>query len=71
MQLRTINNSLAVRGVKERLIKGNGYFYFSEGDASRWHSTSVYVNRLKALTLEQWLNEWKELSGNSKFPLEK
>ena len=71
MQLRSINNALAVRGVKERLFKGKGYFYFSEGNSERWRSTSVDVYRLNALTLDQWLNQWKELSGNHKFPLEK
>lgn len=71
IQLRTVNNALAERGVKERLFKGNGYLYFSGGNAHKWHSSMVCVYKLNHLTLDQWLNEWKMLSGNSKFPLEK
>lgn len=68
MILRTVNNALSIRGVKERLVKGRGYFYFAEGDAASWHQAGVYVATLNQLSLGQWLDQWKELSGNDRFP---
>lgn len=55
----TVNRAIAERGGKEILINGKGYFYFWEGDAPDWQSSSVYVCRLNDLTLEQWIAEWE------------
>lgn len=59
--LKQINKALAEAGAKERLYKGNGYFYFSDGDADMWKNESgVYgVFRLNDLTIDRWIEEWK------------
>lgn len=59
LTIAAINAEIAKRGGKEILIKGNGYFYFWEGDAPEWHSSSVYVFRLNDLTLDQWIADWE------------
>lgn len=67
VSLKQINAALAAKGAAERLFKGNGYFYFSEGSADSWYSASVFVNRLSQLTLKQWLAEYESLKEeNSK-----
>lgn len=55
----TVNAALKARGVAERLCKGNGYFYFVEGNASDWYTSSVSVFRASELTLEQWIKEYE------------
>ena len=57
MTLKKINKELADLGFQERLARGNGYFYFYDGDASAWPQTGVYVYRLRDLSLEQWIEE--------------
>jgi hypothetical protein len=59
--LRTVNKALKAAGAKEELVKGSGYFYFSSGDAMQWNECSVYVNALNAMTVEQWVTEWRDL----------
>ena len=59
LTIAAINRAIADKGGKEILIKGNGYFYFWEGDAPDWRSSSVYVYRLNDLTLEQWIADWE------------
>ena len=54
--LRQINEALAKVG-PERLVRGEGYFYFIEGHSVCWHSASVYVSRLSDMTVEQWVHE--------------
>ena len=39
--------------------KGDGYFYFANGEYEEWNSTGVYVYRLNELSLERWVEEWK------------
>ena len=58
-----VNRALAKVG-KERLRRGRGYYYFYDGDAAAWHTSSVYVNRVDALTIEQWVNERARLAGS-------
>ncbi len=53
-------------GYDVKLHKGQGYFYFDDPDdkpgrVSKWYSTSVYVNSLNQLTLEQWLHDFQGL----------
>lgn len=62
LTLNAINKALAAKGCGERLVKGNGYWYFAEGKAHFWPSSSVLVYRLNDLTLEQWLEEHADLS---------
>lgn len=64
LTLRTVNAALADAGATERLIKGDGYFYFTEGDAHRWPATMVCVSRINALTVEQWVYEWRSLRAD-------
>lgn len=59
----TVNKFLRSKGIGEVLVKGKDYMYFSEGDSSNWFSTSVYVISANDLSLEQWLLEYKHLSG--------
>lgn len=59
--LRRVNEALAAQGAAERLERGNGYFYFIEGDAPSWPSTMVVVSRLGSLSIEDWINEWRTL----------
>jgi hypothetical protein len=58
--LNAVNRALAALGHKEKLVKGNGYFYFIEGDSAWWYSTSVYTFHLNDLTVEQWVAEHAE-----------
>jgi hypothetical protein len=38
-----VNKILKARGHAERLVRGRGYYYFIDGDASGWFSSSVPV----------------------------
>lgn len=60
-----VNHALAAAGHAERLVRGNGYWYFTEGNASRWPSSSVYVYRITDLTLDEWLAEHRTLAARS------
>lgn len=44
-------------GVDVKMYKGNGYYYFDGKCVDGCFSTSVFVNTLNQLTLEQWLYE--------------
>ncbi len=44
-----------------RLEKGSGYFYFMGGEAAEWLDRTVQVDKISALTLEQWIAEFKRL----------
>jgi hypothetical protein len=37
----TINKYLRRAGLDERLVRGNGYLYFTEGNAFGWYSSSL------------------------------
>ncbi len=53
-----VNNILAKTGHSERLVKGEGYVYWCEGEASEWlNGTSIYVPRLSDLTIRQYLED--------------
>lgn len=58
-----VNRALKARGVEEKLTAGRGYYYFRDGDAALWYSTSVCVYRADELSVERWLEEWSALSG--------
>lgn len=62
LTLKIINKALTELCLKRgfeptQLVKGNGYFYFN---SPKLRETSVYVNKLEALTLEQWLKEFED-----------
>jgi len=58
-----VNTFLKSKNVDEKLNKGKGYFYFSEGDSYNWPSTSVYVYKVNDMTFEEWYDEYKKLSN--------
>lgn len=64
LTLKRVNAVLAAAGAREELVQGNGYLYFSEGEAHCWPNCSVPVCRLNHLSLEQWVNEWRQLKGD-------
>ncbi len=57
----TVNKELKRLGFQERLVRGNGYFYFFGGNAHMWNEDSVYVQSADQLTLDQWVEEYKRL----------
>lgn len=61
LTLKQVNNAIAKAGFNEVLVAGDGYYYFIEGDAFQWESSSVYVYRLNHLSLDQWLAAHKAL----------
>lgn len=63
----TVNAALKKAGYAERLVQGNGYMYFAEGEAHTWQQTSVMVFRASDLSLEQWLEEFHALRSAPRF----
>ena len=59
--LKSINDHLAELEHTARLEKGDGYFYFSGGEASDWLDRTMKVPTLASLTLDQWLDEFNRL----------
>lgn len=58
-----VNKVLAKLG-GERLRRGRGgYYYFCDGDTGRWPVTMVMVNRVDALTVDQWVAERNRLAS--------
>jgi hypothetical protein len=58
-----VNKALLAAGHQEKLTRGNGYYYFRDGQAASWPATSVYVYRSEDLSLAEWLEEFRQLSG--------
>jgi hypothetical protein len=61
-----VNDALANAGKDERLVRGNGYWYFVEGNASGWFSSSVPVYRISDMTLRRWLDYRDMLANDSR-----
>ena len=59
--LKAINAELARLGSTARLARASGYFYFQFGEAVNWLDRSVNVPKLNALTLKQWVDEYRRL----------
>jgi hypothetical protein len=59
--LKTINDELLRRGRNARLERASGYFYFFGGEATDWLDRTVQATTVNALTLEQWIEEFKRL----------
>lgn len=58
LTLKAINDHLEESGIKARLEKGAGYFFFSSGEAMDWFDR---VPTVSSLTLEQWVDEYLRL----------
>ena len=63
--IRTVNNALRNAGYAEQLVRGRSYFYFVEGDAMKWPTSSVYVYRLDTYTPAQWIEQRNELAKDN------
>ncbi len=61
--VRDVNRALKSLGISERLSKGNGYYYFRDGEASGWFSSSVTVCYVDDLNLGQWIEEYFGLAS--------
>jgi hypothetical protein len=59
--VKVINEELAKRGSGTRLEKGDGYFYFSGGEATEWLDRTVNGHSLSSLSLDQWMAEFDRL----------
>lgn len=60
-----VNRALKAKGVKEKLTRGRGYYYFRDGNSADWRSASVMIYRASDLSVERWLGEWESLSGRA------
>lgn len=60
--LNAINKALAAAGHEERLVKGNGYFYF-DGPALQWYDHSVMTSWLGTMTTAEWVEERDRLAA--------
>jgi len=65
LTLKAVNAEITKRGLNLELFKGQGYFYFSGDACNLRQSTSVMVNSLNQLTLEQWVEEAVEMAKPS------
>ena len=61
ISLKTINAELARLGYNGSLERGDGYFYFRNGEVVNWLDFTVSVPTLNSLTLEQWMEEFRKL----------
>lgn len=59
--IRAVNAAIAAKGGKEKLTRGTSYYYFYDGDAASWPSSSVCVYRLNHMTLTEWVEAWEQL----------
>jgi hypothetical protein len=59
--LKAVNDALAKRGSRARLMKANGYFYFDDGEAASWLDKTVATPTVGSRTLDQWLEEFDRL----------
>jgi hypothetical protein len=59
--LKAINDELSRRGHNARLEKASGYFYFFGGEATDWIDRTVQMTTVNALTLAQWVEEFRRL----------
>jgi hypothetical protein len=56
---RQINAAIKKLGGEEILVRGDGYWYFTEGNADQWDESGVYgVNFLYQMPLERWIAEY-------------
>jgi hypothetical protein len=65
MTTATVNAELKKLGVAEKLVKGRGYYYFTEGNTSSWSEDSVYVYHISHLPLATWLAEYERCKATA------
>lgn len=53
----SVNRALRARGHSEKLTRGKGYYYFAGGDAMRWPTSSVMVDDVALLSVDDWMTE--------------
>lgn len=63
--LRTVNSALRRAGHEERLVRGEGYYYFADGAAHTWPQSGVYVYRVGELSVDQWLAQRDALAADA------
>jgi hypothetical protein len=56
----TVNEAIKNEGGKESIIKVDGAFRFIGGDTDWWEDRTTGVSRITDLTIEQWLDVWRE-----------
>ena len=61
----TVNAMLKKNGIEERLARGDGYFYFQSGESHKWRTTMVMVNSADCLTLDQWVEGYRDMSSTN------
>lgn len=65
LTINEVNKALNDNGHAERLYKGNGYFYFWDGEAPNWYTSSVPVFRLGHIpTVDGWLKAHAALKAD-------
>lgn len=64
LTLGEVNRELRKRGIEDKLVKGNGYYYFT-GDASTWPDNSVHVYNISDLTLDQIVDSYNRLKDEA------
>jgi hypothetical protein len=69
LTVKAINDELAKRGSSTQLEKGDGYFYFSGGEAADWLDRTVNAHSLSSLSLDQWMVEFERLKKLNKDTL--
>lgn len=60
LTLKAINAELTALG-DVQLVRGKGYYYFIGSLVASAYSTSVMVNTLNQLSLDQWLAEARRI----------
>ena len=63
LHLHVINDELSRLGYRAVLAKGQGYFYFSSGEAEAWLDNAVKVRKINDKTLKQWVEEFRRLKA--------
>jgi hypothetical protein len=66
LTLKAINEEFAKRGSGARLEKGDGYFYFSGGEAADWLDRTMNAHSLSSLSLDLWMAEFDRLKKLNK-----
>lgn len=62
-----VNSFLKSKGVKQTLVKGQGYYYFMGPDTvEKWHEASVYTYRISDMRFKSWYAAWEGLAHNSR-----
>lgn len=59
--IKSINAAIAALGGEEKLDRTKDAFYFYDGHADMWYTSVVSVYRLNHLTLDEWIERYKNL----------